>query len=175
MGGGACDGAAKSGAIAADKLLGAVDNHLRGINLVEREVNRVVALPFGHCVEGKWIAPAEVIPVGDVLAEDDGLRSGNELGRVEASEERVGRRAVGTAFGGEELDQNWLAGERMLELKLAARLPRATRLRTAHRSGGKRNIGLRAREAIGLFDGESGSEVTRCEMKSDAGLTAPLF
>jgi len=49
------------------------------------------------------VLPALVIPVVDVLAEDDGLR-------VELFEEAISRRATRAAFGGEEFDQDGGAG-----------------------------------------------------------------
>ena len=108
--------AAQRSRVAADKLLAAIDNHLRRVDTVEREMSGVAALPFRHGVKGEGIAPAEVIPVGNVFAENDGLGVGNELCGIEAGEESVGRGTVRATFRCEEFDENGLARGRCRRL-----------------------------------------------------------
>ena len=64
-----------------------------------------------------------MVPIGDVLAEHDGVGAGDELSCVDFCEKRVGGRTVRAAFRGEELDEHWLrliwwrgSGRRMSEL-----------------------------------------------------------
>src|SRR6202044_883058 len=76
---GTCDCAREFGGIAADEFRVAIDDHLRRVDRVEAEVLRVVLLARIDRVEGKRIAPAEMVPVSDVLAENDGLGAGNKL------------------------------------------------------------------------------------------------
>ncbi len=45
-----------------------------------------------------------------MFAKHDGLRVWDELRGVQSRQKRIGRRAVRTAFRGEQLDQDWLAG-----------------------------------------------------------------
>ena len=52
------------------------------------------------------IFPAVVVPIVDVFAEDDQLRSRNRLKSVYFLQQGVGTRATGAAFGGEKLNQN---------------------------------------------------------------------
>jgi hypothetical protein len=53
-----------------------------------------------------------MVPVGDVLAEDDQLGTGNGLGLVQLLQDDVGGRTAGAAFGSEELNENWGVGVR---------------------------------------------------------------
>ena len=101
--------AVERGGIAAYQLPCAVHNHLRRVHLVEGETKRILALPLVDGVERKGIAPTEVIPVGDVFAEHESLRAGDELRCVQPGQKCVSRRAVGAAFRGEEFDEDWLA------------------------------------------------------------------
>lgn len=94
--------------VASNELFGAIDNHLWGVNFVERKLMRILILPIRHGVEREWIAPTLVIPICDVFAEDDGLRAGNELRCLKACEQSVGRWTIGAAFRRKQFDKNRL-------------------------------------------------------------------
>ena len=108
-GGGPCHRAAEFDCVAADKLLGTVNNHLRRIDFIERKVTRVLILPLRHGLGREGVAPAQVIPVSDMLAEDDGLRAGHELGGLKPCQQSVSRWTIGAALRGKQLDKNGLA------------------------------------------------------------------
>lgn len=79
FGGGRGDGLIECVCVAADKLLRAIDNHLRRVDLVERKEACIAALTLVHQVVREGIAPTKVVPVGDVFAEDNCLGAGDEL------------------------------------------------------------------------------------------------
>ena len=58
---------------AADELNAAIDNHLRSVNAAVGEGGCVGFLAAGEVGRGERIAPAEVIPIIDVLFESDDL------------------------------------------------------------------------------------------------------
>jgi hypothetical protein len=58
-------------------------------------------LPFGQCMRRIRIPPSFVVPVIDVLTQDDQLRARNRLQAIEFLHELIGWWATGTAFGGE--------------------------------------------------------------------------
>jgi hypothetical protein len=96
------------GAVTAYKLFCAIDDHLRRIDVAESKALSVFLLASGYRVQRERIAPAKTVPVGDVFAEHNDMGSWDKLGRVEASEQDVGRRTVGAAFRGEQLDEDGL-------------------------------------------------------------------
>jgi hypothetical protein len=104
--GGLGDGAEGVGGVVADELVGAVDDHLRGVGTIEMEALGVLGLALGEVVGGETVVPAKAVPVVDVLAEDDDFCGGDWLILEEMGEEGVGGRATGAAFGGEELDED---------------------------------------------------------------------
>jgi len=103
---GALDRPPRRRRVAADQLRAAVDDHLRRVDAVEIEMRPVGLLPVGERGRGKSILPSKLIPVVDMLAERDHLRAGDRLIGDEPRQDRVRRRAVGAAFGGEQLDQD---------------------------------------------------------------------
>ena len=104
------DSAAGGTRVGADELGAAGDHHLRGVDVVEVELRAVLALAAGEEGRGESVAPAEVVPVVDVLLKDDDLGGGDGLVVVEPGEEGVGGRAARTTLGGEELDEDGGAG-----------------------------------------------------------------
>ena len=100
------DGLGETRSVISHKLRRAINDGLRGVDGIEMESAAVLVLALVDFIEREGIAPAEVIPVSDVLAEDDGLGAGNGLFGVEFFEKTVGGRAVGAAFRGEQFDQN---------------------------------------------------------------------
>ena len=71
-----------------------------------------------NAFERERILPALVVPVVDVQRERDDLDVGDRLLAQQPRQERISRRAAGTAFRGEELDEN-----RRFWRRLAARVP----------------------------------------------------
>ena len=104
------DGSMGLARIVADELVAAIDDHLRGVDAVEAEARGVEVLAVGELVGGEAVMPAELVPVIDVLAEDDDVGGGDGLFVVEAGEEGVRGGTTGAALGGEELDEDRGAG-----------------------------------------------------------------
>jgi len=65
------DGTQGVGNVVADKLLGSVDDDLRRVDIGYLEACAVFTLPLGDVRGGEAVTPAVVVPVVDVLAEDD--------------------------------------------------------------------------------------------------------
>jgi hypothetical protein len=103
---GAVDCTQCRGAVVADEFGGAVHDHLRGVGAVVGEAGAVGGLARGGVGGRVGIAPALLVPIIHVVLEGDDLRAGDRLRLDKAGEERVGGRAVGAAFGGEELDED---------------------------------------------------------------------
>jgi len=98
LGGSVEDGTEDPIPVRAVDLCGAVDDRLWGVNIVLLEGEAVFLLALGEVGRGETVAPAEAVPVVDVLAENDDVGSGNGLGTVELSEDGIGGRATGAAF-----------------------------------------------------------------------------
>ena len=92
------DGALGMGGVIADELVGSVDDHLRGVDTVDVEAGAVLILALGVLVGGEAVVPAEVVPVVDVLAEDDDFGVLDGLISVEFRQQRVSWRASRAAL-----------------------------------------------------------------------------
>ncbi len=86
--------------IVAYKLIGAIDDHLRGIDAVDAQVGAVLALSLGVLGGGEAVVPAEAVPVVDVFTQHDDLGAIDGLIVVELREESVCGRTAGAALGG---------------------------------------------------------------------------
>jgi hypothetical protein len=91
---------------------------------------------------GKRIAPAELIPIVDVFAEDDDGGSGEGLFVVEFGEETIGGRATGTALGLLAMRFAWDSMLRAAARRLWLRAPGRRGLRLIF-GGGKVTFGAR--------------------------------
>ena len=89
-------------------LLFSIDHHLRRVDAIKGKPGAIFLLPLIHLLQRERIAPSQLVPIRDVFAEDDRLRAGNELGRVQPREKGVSRGAIGAAFRGEEFYQHRL-------------------------------------------------------------------
>ena len=92
--------------IAAEELRLAVDDHLRGVGVVELQARSVEVLALCEQRGGEAIVPALFLPVIDVLLENDDVGVGDGLLLLECSQELIGTRAAGAALGGEQFYQN---------------------------------------------------------------------
>jgi len=101
------DSAHGVGSVTADELIGAVDYHLRGIDLIKTQALTVEFLPVGVLARSEAVVPLDALPVVDVLAEDDDVGVLDGLIVIELRQQRVGWRATGAALRGEELYQDW--------------------------------------------------------------------
>ncbi len=125
------DGAASVSRIVADKLFRAIDDHLRGVDAVDPEAKPIAILAVGELVRGEAVAPAELVPVIHMLAERDDLYAIHGLRAHKLCQQRVGGRATGAAFRGEELYKDrstalpcfGLCRELMPDRRRAARVP----------------------------------------------------
>ena len=106
---------------AADELNATVDDHLRSVDAAVREGGGVGFLAASEVGRGERIAPAEVIPIVNVLFESDDFGSVDGLLLGQLFEERIGRRATGAAFGGEEFDEDGSTGRGIRRFRLVAR------------------------------------------------------
>ncbi len=105
--------------IAQLRLAGSIHDDLRRVGTVFVQDPLIVALALGQRMGGIWILPTIVIPIVHVFAEHDELLR-KRLRCVNRAQPRIGRRTARTAFGGEELNENWTA-MRILE-RTSARL-----------------------------------------------------
>lgn len=100
----------RQSAIASHEFRAAIHHQLRGVDFACLEAARVIALACAVKRRREWIGPAEMIPVIDVLADDDQVGSGNGLLLVQRFQQAIGGRTTGAAFGGEQLEKNRNAG-----------------------------------------------------------------
>ena len=127
---------------AADELNATVDDHLRSVDAAVREGGGVGFLAASEVGRGERIAPAEVIPIVNVLFESDDFGSVDGLLLGQLFEERIGRRATGAAFGSEEFDEDRLRGSGPRKRGIRARVcGRASEERNKHRGQSKENSG----------------------------------
>jgi hypothetical protein len=105
--------------IAADELSAAIDDHLRSVDTAVGESSGVVLLATGEIGRRERVGPAEVIPVIDVLFESDDFGAVDGLVFGQFFEKGIGGRATGTAFGGEEFDDDGLPGSGIGELGMS--------------------------------------------------------
>ena len=63
-----------------------IHHHLRSIDVFEPEGVRILLLPFRVQMSGKAILPAELVPVIDVLAQDNDIGLGHRLGLFKTGE-----------------------------------------------------------------------------------------
>ena len=103
------DGLCETPAIVTYKLFSSINHNLRCVYVVERKLALECLLTQINGVELERIAPAFMVPVGNVFAEHDRLCAGDWLRGVELSKQRVGRWAIGAAFRGKQLHKNGLA------------------------------------------------------------------
>src|SRR5512146_1521141 len=68
---GSGDGPLKRAGIVADQFSTAVDDHLRGVDVSDAEPMSILLLALGESRGRKAIVPAEIVPVIDVLGEND--------------------------------------------------------------------------------------------------------
>jgi hypothetical protein len=104
--GGSLGGTEDALLVGAEDVDAAVDHCLRGIG-----APAVAALAVAEERVGPRIAPAEVVPVVDMLGEDEKLHAREGLLLVQSGQDGVGGRAARAALGGEELDQDRQRGE----------------------------------------------------------------
>jgi len=105
---------------AADELNAAVDDHLGSVHAAVGESGGVGFLAASEVGRGERVAPAEVIPIVDVLFESDDFGAVDGLFLGQLFEERIGRRATGAAFGGEEFDEDGSSGRGIGRFRLVA-------------------------------------------------------
>jgi hypothetical protein len=84
-----------------DHLSGAIDDHLRRINLTQMEYPRIGSLPVRRALAGERILPSKSVPVADVETQGDHI-----VASFQFPEQRIGGRAGGAALRGEELDHD---------------------------------------------------------------------
>ena len=95
--------------VVANELVGSVDDHLRGVYPINTKACAVLALPLRVLMGGEAVVPTKIVPVVDMLAEDDDLGVLNWLIVVKLREEGIGGWATGAAFGREEFYEDWRA------------------------------------------------------------------
>ena len=95
--------------VAAQDIVVPVHHRLRGVDVEAPQTPRIRLLPLGEDGARVRVAPAEGIPVVDVLRQRDDFYAAHGLLTHEAREERVRRRAARTTFGGEQLDEDGYA------------------------------------------------------------------
>src|ERR1700722_5065111 len=93
-------------AMAETHINGAIDYELRREGLANLQAVLVGPLPFGERFRGIGIGPPLPIPVIDMLAEYDEIRTVYGLSSIKLLQEVIGRWAGGTALGGEQLDKH---------------------------------------------------------------------
>src|SRR5690348_4038036 len=86
--------------------LTSIDDELRSVGLFLAQGYFIRALAISECRRGVRIFPALLVPVSDVLAQNDQLSSWDRLVVIQALENDVGRRTAGATFRGKELDQH---------------------------------------------------------------------
>ena len=104
--GGLRDGAECMDHVIAGELVGAVDNHLRGVFAAEPEAVDIGGLARAELLRGEAVAPAERVPVIDVLFEGEDVGIGDGLGPLQAGQQGVGGWTTGAALGGKQLYQD---------------------------------------------------------------------
>jgi hypothetical protein len=92
--------------VVADELIGAIDDHLRRVDAVDVKASAVLALPVGVLMRGEAVVPAEVVPVVNVLAQNDDLGSCDGLALVKLGQQSIGRRTARTTFRREKFHEN---------------------------------------------------------------------
>jgi hypothetical protein len=95
---------------ATDELSTAVDDHLWGVDAAIGEDAGVVLLAASEIGGGERVAPAEMVPVIDMLFERNDFYAVEGLILTELFEKIIGGRAGGTAFGREEFEDDGLLG-----------------------------------------------------------------
>ena len=108
LSGGASDVLNQFVGIVPGDLRSSIHDKLRRSGRGKRELPHILILALIDIRKREGIFPTLMIPVSDVFAEHDHPGIRNIILRVELRENIIGWRAVGTAFGGEELDQNGL-------------------------------------------------------------------
>src|SRR5664279_586480 len=88
--------------IVSDKLEMAVDYHLRGVRPSHMKMLFIIALPLAELRRGEAIAPAIMVPVVNVFAQEDEVHSGRSL-LAQLDQKRVGGRTTGASLRGEKL------------------------------------------------------------------------
>ena len=91
--------------IVAETLQMAVDYHLRGVRVRHMKMAFIIALPLGELRRGEAVAPSIMVPVVNVLAQEDEVHAGRSL-LAQLDQERVGRRATGASLRGEQLNHD---------------------------------------------------------------------
>src|SRR6185369_14230138 len=87
-------------------LTGAIHNDLRSVRSAQSESTHIGFLSFGERVRGVWIFPAVAVPVVDVLAQHDEVRTGDGLLRVKFLQELIGRWAARATLRREKLNED---------------------------------------------------------------------
>jgi hypothetical protein len=95
-----CDGYFRSIAVRSDKAFLAVDNHLWCIRSIA-ETSPILRLALRRHFHGKWIGPAQTVPIGHVKGERQDIASLRKLGQ-----KSVRWRARRAAFRGEKFHDN---------------------------------------------------------------------
>jgi hypothetical protein len=73
-------------AVISDELIGSVYDHLRGVDAVYAKTGAVLALTFCVLMRREAIVPTEVVPIIDVLSEDNDFGVLNGLIVIELSQ-----------------------------------------------------------------------------------------
>src|ERR1700679_3615054 len=84
--------------VPADELVSPVHDHLRGIRAFRGKTRGVDALPVRKDLRRIRVFPAQVVPVGNVLADPDDQLVGPCLLEMNLTEQPVGRRTTGASF-----------------------------------------------------------------------------
>jgi hypothetical protein len=92
--------------VAAIYLTYAIDDHLRGVDVVQAKPASIVALALSPFVGRMWVFPAKVVPIIDVFTENNDVRPRKGLVAIELGEQAIGRRAAGASFRSKEFDQD---------------------------------------------------------------------
>jgi hypothetical protein len=87
------------------KLQMAVDDHLRGVRLSDVKAPFIIALPLSELRRREAVAPAIMVPVINVFAQEDEVHSGRSL-LAQLDQERVGGRTTGASLRGEQLNHD---------------------------------------------------------------------
>src|ERR1700677_1996035 len=87
--------------IAADKLSGAVHNHLRCIGTIQSQAPHIVRLARAEGRRRIRIGPSNMVPIVYMFAEHDDVSPGDCLFAIKLLQQGIGRWTTGASFGSE--------------------------------------------------------------------------
>src|SRR5213592_4801064 len=94
----------RSAFIAAHEFEPPVDDHLRRIDTSQAKLGRVGALPFTVLVRREGVLPSDVVPVIDMLTQNDQFHAAYRLRSFQPLQQSIGWRATGTTLGCKQFD-----------------------------------------------------------------------